>query len=256
MKRLPVNFGRRFLEVASLTDHTFTDSAVAGAVLGARRGRSAPEALERAEAALLLELDGDPDSVAEGVESLRRLARELGLKATVGTEKIDRKKLWSVRHAASPLIAESARTGLVSTQIIEDSVVPPEALGAYLSGLDEILHAAETDAVILGHAGDANIHVNPLLDVRRSAWRDHARTILMETVDLVAELGGTLSGEHGDGRLRAPFVEQIWGPKLNACFERTKATLYPAGILNPGVIIPCPNQDPLEGLWPQYGGLA
>ena len=238
-------FGRRFLEVASLTDHTFTDSAVAGA-----------EALERAEAALLLELDGDPDSVSEGVESLRRLARELGLKATVGTEKIDRKKLWSVRHAASPLIAESARTGLVSTQIIEDSVVPPEALGAYLSGLDEILHAAETDAVIFGHAGDANIHVNPLLDVRRSAWRDHARTILMETVNLVAELGGTLSGEHGDGRLRAPFVEQIWGPKLNACFERTKATLDPAGILNPGVIIPCPNQDPLEGLWPQYGGLA
>ena len=78
----------------------------------------------------------------------------------------------------------------------------------------------------------------------------------METVDLVAELGGTLSGEHGDGRLRAPFVERIWGPKLTACFERTKDTLDPAGILNPGVIIPLRNQDPLEGLWPQYGGLA
>ena len=110
--------------------------------------------------------------------------------------------------------------------------------------------------MIFGHAGDANIHVNPLLDVRRSAWRDHARAILMETVDLVAELGGTLSGEHGDGRLRAPFLERIWGPKLTACFERTKATLDPSGILNPGVIIPCPGQDPLEGLWPQYGGLA
>ena len=232
-------FGRRFLEVTSFTDHTLAGTAVEGA-----------------EAALLLELDGDPDSVSEGVESLRGLARELGLRAIVGTEEMDRKNLWSVRHAASRSIAESARTGLVSTQIIEDSVVPPEALGAYLSGLDEILRAADTDAVIFGHAGDANIHVNPLLDVRRSAWRDHARAILMQTVDLVAKLGGTLSGEHGDGRLRAPFIERIWGPNLTACFERTKATLDPAGILNPGVIIPCPDQDPLEGLWPQYGGLA
>ena len=232
-------FGRRFLEVASLTDHTL-----------------AGQAIEGAEAVLLMELDGDPDSVSKGAESLRRLARELGVRATVGTEDVDRMNLWGVRHAASPLIAESARTGLVSTQIIEDSVVPPEALGAYLSGLDDILTGAETDAVIFGHAGDANVHVNPLLDVRRSSWRDRARSILNETVDLVADLGGTLSGEHGDGRLRAPFVERIWGPKLTACFERTKATLDPAGILNPGVIIPRPDQDPLEGLWPQYGSSA
>lgn len=238
-------FGRRFLEIASLTGYTFTGASAKDA-----------GALEGAEAALLLELDGDPDSVSRGMESLQRLARELGLKATLGTEKIDRERLWGVRHAASPLIMESARSGLVSTQIIEDSVVPPDALGAYLSGLEEILRAADTDAVIFGHAGDANVHVNPLLDVQRPNWRANARAILMETVGLVADLGGTLSGEHGDGRLRAPFVERIWGPKLTACFEKTKATLDPAGILNPGVIIPCPNQDPLEGLWPQYGGLA
>ena len=232
-------FGRRLLEVASLTGH-----ALAGA------------AVEGAEAALLLELDGDQDSVSTAAESLRILTRELGLQAIVGMEEIDRRNLWSLRHAASPLIAESARAGLVSTQIIEDSVVPPEALGAYLSGLDEILQSAKTDAVIFGHAGDANVHVNPLLDVRRPSWRDQARTILKETADLVAELGGTLSGEHGDGRLRAPFVEQIWGSKLTECFERTKATLDPSGILNPGVIIPRPGQDPLEGLWPQFGGSA
>ena len=232
-------FGRRFLEVASLTDH-----ALAG------------EALEGAEAALLMELDGDPDSVSAGAESLRRLARELGLPAIISMEKIDRENLWSLRHAASPLIAQSAQTGLVSTQIIEDSVVPPDALGAYLSGLDEILHAADTDAVIFGHAGDANVHVNPLLDIRRRSWRARARAILTETVDLVADLGGTLSGEHGDGRLRAPFLERIWGRKLTECFEKTKAALDPAGILNPGVIIPRPDQDPLEGLWPQYGGSA
>ncbi len=232
-------FGRRFLEVLSFTDHGLSEAAGDGA-----------------EAALLLELDGDRDSVSTRAGSLRSLARELGSTAVLAVEEADRRNLWSVRHAASPLIAESARNGLVSTQIIEDSVVPPETLGAYLSGLDDILHSADTDAVIFGHAGDANIHVNPLLDVRRSSWRDRARTILTETVDLVAELGGTLSGEHGDGRLRAPFLERIWGPKLTECFQRTKGALDPAGILNPGVIIPRPDQDPLEGLWPQYGGSA
>ncbi len=232
-------FGRRFLEISSLTDHIVAGGAVEGA-----------------EAALLLELDGDPDSVSTGADSLRRLTRELGLNAIIGLEEIDRRNLWNVRHAASPLIAEAARTGLVSTQIIEDSVVPPEALGAYLSGIDEILLAADTDAVIFGHAGDANLHVNPLLDVGRSSWRDHARALLEETVELVADLGGTLSGEHGDGRLRAPFVEEIWGSKLTGCFERIKTTLDPNGVLNPGVIIPRPDQDPLEGLWPQYGGSA
>ncbi len=232
-------FGRRFLEVVSQGDDT-----VAG------------HALEGAEAALLLELDGDSDSVRIGADSLRRLASELGLQAIIGMEEVDRRSLWSVRHAASPLIAESARSGLVSTQIIEDSVVPPEALGAYLSGVDEILQAAKTDAVIFGHAGDANVHVNPLIDVGRSSWRSQARTLLKETADLVAELGGTLSGEHGDGRLRAPFVGQIWGSRLTACFEKTKDILDPAGILNPGVIVPRPGQDPLEGLWPQHGGTA
>jgi len=86
-------FGRRFLEVASLTGDTFTGAFAKGA-----------GPLEGAEAALLLELDGDPDSVSMGLESLQRLARELGLKATVGTERIDRERLWGVRHAASPLI--------------------------------------------------------------------------------------------------------------------------------------------------------
>ena len=229
-------FGHRFLEVASRTDR--------------------PLPVEGVAAALLMEIEGDVDTVSTSVESLQRLARELRLKVIVGREMSDRESLWSLRHAASPLISDSARAGLVSTQIIEDSVVPPEALGAYLSGVDEILHAAKTDAIVFGHAGDANIHVNPLLDVRRSSWRDDARTILTETVDLVADLGGTLSGEHGDGRLRAPFLEKIWGSRMTGCFETVKATLDPAGILNPGVIIPLPGQDPLEGLWPQFGGTS
>ena len=66
---------------------------------------------------------------------------------------------------------------------------------------------------------------------------------------LVAGLGGALSGEHGDGRVRAPFVDRIWSPRLVSAFREVKARLDPCGLMNPGVILPLPGQDPLEGLW-------
>ena len=110
--------------------------------------------------------------------------------------------------------------------------------------------------MVFGHAGDANVHVNSLLDVNDAAWRARARGILEDAADLVAALGGTLSGEHGDGRIRAPLLERIWGGPLTRAFCTVKDTLDPAGILNPGVILPLPGQDSLDGLWPEHGGMS
>jgi FAD/FMN-containing dehydrogenase len=161
------------------------------------------------------------------------------------------RELWRLRKAASPIIAREAGQGRISTQFIEDSVVPVSRLGDYLSGLDRILNAARLDAVIFGHAGDGNVHVNPLVEIHRPDWEEQVRTVLDQVVDLVASLGGTLAGEHGDGRLRAPFMERIWGAELGRAFQSVKETLDPAGILNPGVVVPLPGQDPLEGLSPR-----
>ena len=228
--------GRRFVEIAALTDHRLIGTAVMDA-----------------EFVFIVELDGTAEGVSERVAALCRLARELGARMVLAEAESTRRALWDIRRAASPLIAAAAHEGRVSTQIIEDSVVPPEVLNKYITGLEGILEASETNAVIFGHAGDGNVHVNPFLDVRRPSWRNRARAILNETVDLVAGLGGTLSGEHGDGRIRAPFLESIWGPTLTDCFRRTKETIDPLGILNPGVILPLLGEDPLEGLWLQHG---
>ena len=127
-------------------------------------------------------------------------------------------------------------------------MVPPAQLPAYLTGLQDILDHAEIESVMFGHAGDANVHVNPLIDVTRAGWRDQVRCVLEEAVDLVAGLGGTLTGEHGDGRLRAPYLERIWGEEWAGVFRDTKKCLDPDGVLNPGVVVPLPGQDPLEGL--------
>jgi FAD/FMN-containing dehydrogenase len=223
-------------------------------LLGMCRLHEDPEMGELSRGAwalVLVELEGTYDEVEAGLRQL---------KATVGAgrsrcltthdpDAMDR--LWGIRHRASPIIAQEAGRGRISTQFIEDSVVPPDAVGRYIEGVEGILQDHGFDAVIFGHAGDGNIHVNPLVDVGSPGWRERVRRTLEDTATLVRELGGTLSGEHGDGRIRAPFLQQIWGESHVEAFLRVKRHFDPLGILNPGVIVPFPGQDPLEGLRPR-----
>lgn len=226
-------FDRRFLDLAGLRRHTDTADLVGDA-----------------PALILLELEGSDGDVEAGLDGVATFAGDLGVPVRVGRSPEECERLWAVRHSASPVVASRAAQGLVSMQFIEDSVVRVDRLPAYLSGLDAILAEERTDAVVFGHAGDGNVHVNPLVDVTRTSWRDTVRRILDHTVDLVASLGGTLSGEHGDGRLRGPFHPRIFGEPVTAAFRRVKESMDPDGILNPGVIVPAPGQDPLAGLTP------
>ena len=79
-------------------------------------------------------------------------------------------------------------------------------------------------------------------------WRETIERILYEIAGEVARLGGTLAGEHGDGRLRAPLLETIWGADMVALFREVKEAFDPAGILNPGVILPLAGQRPLDAI--------
>ena len=85
-----------------------------------------------------------------------------------------------------------------------------------------------------GASGDAHAHVNPLVDVTRHGWRDRVEGILDRVCELTAVLGGTLSGEHGDGRLRAPLMDRVWGLEARAAFAHVKDAADPSGVLNPG----------------------
>ncbi|MCG6957795.1 MAG: FAD-binding oxidoreductase [Gemmatimonadetes bacterium] len=226
-------FGASFIELARLAED-------------ARLG----DLVRDAEAVALVEMSGDPAHVRDGAAALHALAARLGVPTLEPRTTEEREALWSVRHAASPVIASRAEEGLVSMQFIEDSVVPLDRFIDYLRSLEVILAEERTKAVIFGHAGDANAHVNPLVDVRAPDWRERVRRILEATATLVAELGGTLSGEHGDGRIRAPFLDRVWKPPLAEAFREVKRTLDPTGLFNPGVIVPLPGQDPLDGLGP------
>jgi FAD/FMN-containing dehydrogenase len=153
-------------------------------------------------------------------------------------------ELWELRHAASPILSR-LDPNLTSMQFIEDCAVPASALPAYVRGVRRILSDNDTRVVIFGHAGDAHVHVNPLVDVRRPDWRERVSRILDAVTDLAASLGGTLTGEHGDGRLRTPLMARVWSADALRRFGEVKRAFDPTGILNPGVKVPLAGESPL-----------
>ena len=133
-------------------------------------------------------------------------------------------------------------------QFIEDGVVPPDRLADYVRGVRAALSAHDVPGVIFGHAGDAHVHVNPLIDVRRDGWRDRIAGVLADVVELTAKLGGSLSGEHGDGALRAPLLDRTTNALALELARRTKHAFDPSGVFNPGVKVPVEGQRPLGAI--------
>ena len=228
-----------------LLDRTFLEVVASAAGTAASGG--APEVPAGSEAVLLAEVEGaDLDDAAARAAELARAFQRVGAGAvTVALDDVSEPALWELRHAASPVLAR-LDPALKSMQFVEDGAVPPERLPEYVRGVREALARQEIRGVIFGHAGDAHVHVNPLVDVRRDDWRESVGRLLADVVALTARLGGTLAGEHGDGRLRTPQLEHVWPAETRALFARVKGTFDPGGVLNPGVVVPLPGQRSLD----------
>ncbi|HCT55918.1 MAG TPA: FAD-binding oxidoreductase [Gemmatimonas aurantiaca] len=209
-----------------LLDRTFLDVAERGGPTGVPAD---------AEAVLLTEVEGGSrDECAHNALIMNAFCRSHGAISVVNAgDKESERELWALRHAASPILSQLAPR-LRSMQFIEDGCVPPEQFPAYVRGVREALRRFDTVGVIFGHAGDAHAHVNPLVDTMAAGWRDRVHGLLDTVCELTASLGGTLAGEHGDGRLRAPLLPRVWSPEARAAFANVKAAADPAGVLNPG----------------------
>lgn len=195
-----------------------------------------PAERSTAEAILLVDIEGDPSDVLERLDILEGIGRETGCPTTMARDEAEAERLWAIRHAASPRLAQLGDTRR-SLQVIEDAAVPRHRLGSYIHGIRTITASHAVPAVIFGHAGDGHLHVNLIPDVTGAGWQERVRQVYDETMDLVLQLGGTPSGEHGDGRLRAGLLERCYGPEVLALFHRIKNAFDPWGILNPGVIL-------------------
>ena len=240
------------------------DNAVHAAVRAREEGAAACELLDRTfldvarvggksdvpndvEAVLLAEVERDsPSDASAAAQTIAALFERAGATSVrVALDEPTETELWELRHAASPILSR-LDPSLRSMQFIEDGAVPPDRLADYVRGVRASLARNGIRGVIFGHAGDAHVHVNPLIDVAAPDWRERAARILDEVTDLVAQLGGTLTGEHGDGRLRTPLLDRVWSKQALARFALVKNCFDPSGILNPGVKVPTAGQRAFE----------
>src|SRR6266704_2951237 len=221
-----------------LLDKTF----LAYAVSSQPADTSFSERMEGATAILLAEVEGDSaDAAAAGAQDLAKAFRESGAKEVdVALTPAAENELWELRHAASPILAGLEHS--TSMQFIEDGAVPLPKLPDYVKGVRAALAEREVSGVMFGHAGDAHVHVNPLIDVSQPDWRDKVARLLEDVVALTARLGGTLAGEHGDGRIRTPLLNRVWHKEAIRTFGLVKKAFDPANIFNPGVKVPVKDQ--------------
>lgn len=201
--------------------------------------------LESSTAVLLAEVEGvNADASASAAQNLARAFRDAGaVEAEVALTADAEQELWHLRHAASPILSDL--THLTSMQFIEDGAVALPKLPEYVKGVKTALAAREISGVIFGHAGDAHVHVNPLVDVRQPDWRARITSLLEDVVALTRTLGGTLTGEHGDGRIRTPLLARVWHKDAIKAFGQIKKSFDPQNIFNPGVKVPLTGQKPL-----------
>jgi FAD/FMN-containing dehydrogenase/Fe-S oxidoreductase len=193
--------------------------------------------LPRGEAWLVVELTGD--SVAEVTATARRVLADAGaLDSLVVTDPAEAAAIWRIREDGAGLAARTS-DGHPAHAGWEDAAVPPERLGDYLREFEALLDQHGLQCVPYGHFGDGCVHGR--IDFPFGSGEDRGRTryraFVEDAARLVAGYGGSLSGEHGDGRARSELLRHMYSPAALGLFERVKQLFDPADLLNPGVLV-------------------
>jgi FAD/FMN-containing dehydrogenase/Fe-S oxidoreductase len=205
-------------------------------------------------ALLLVEWSGTAEEVAERLAAAEGIGRAVGADhVTLLPEPADQARTVRLRASILPLLlgrAEAAKP----VAFVEDAAVAPERLEEFVVRFEEVLRDEGTWACFYGHASVGCLHVRPALNTREPADLARMRRIAERVADLVVELGGSLSGEHGDGLSRSEFLERMYGPALIGAFAELKAAWDPDGLLNPGVIVRPARMDSDLRVSPQRHG--
>ncbi|MDO5698171.1 MAG: FAD-binding and (Fe-S)-binding domain-containing protein [Dermatophilus congolensis] len=213
-----------------------------------RRGPDAVVGMPRGSAWLYVDLDGDaPAQVRARADDLIARLTEAGrlVEGKVVPDPVERAVLWRVREDGAGLSSRLA-PGLVSGRPEswpgwEDSAVAPENLAAYLADFRALLTDFGLDGVMYGHFGAGCMHVRINFDLRSPEGIDTFRRYLTAAAELVVRHGGSLSGEHGDGRARSALLPIMYSPEMMRAFAEFKAIWDPTGLLNPNHIV-----DPVD----------
>lgn len=188
----------------------------------------------QAGALLMIEADGDAQTLPHSIAALKRAAQGEGLiSLDDASDEAAREKLWAARKALSP----SLRT-LAPGKINEDVVVPVSRIPELVDGVQALARKFDLPIVCFGHAGNGNLHVNLLYDPADDAQSERAHAAMSRVFALALALGGTLSGEHGIGLAKREFMPQAVDAATLALMRQLKSVFDPDGILNPGKLLP------------------
>lgn len=186
---------------------------------------------------LLVEFTGPAaGGEAEKVEDVvRREGLRLSAPSSVALEDGEMDRLWELRKRILWLIG-NPRPGFRALSVVNDVGVPPERLADFVGEAERLFARHGLTALIYGHAGNGNLHLRPLFDLSLPDLAGRIRRLADEVYDAVLCHGGTVTGEHGMGRLRAPYLEREWGADLYGYMREIKEIFDPCDLLNPGAM--------------------
>ncbi|MES9901231.1 MAG: FAD-linked oxidase C-terminal domain-containing protein [Sedimenticola sp.] len=207
-----------------------------GAAIDMVRGYSDLDLPEGAGALLMIEVDGPRHNLEQAAAVVKSAAEVDGaLSVDIAQTEEEVERLWRTRKALSPALRNVA-----PKKINEDVVVPVSRIPDLIAGLEELSKKNDIQIVNFGHAGNGNIHVNLLTDPDDAEKMARAHHCLDALFNLVLELGGSLSGEHGVGLEKRDYIDREIDPATLALMHRIRRQFDPKGILNPGKTLPPP----------------
>jgi glycolate oxidase len=194
-----------------------------------------------AEAMLIVETDGDPETAQREIEVAAQVCVQGGAREVqIARTSAESDELWRARRSVSPSLGR-----VRPNKLGEDIVVPRSAIPEMVRRIKRTALKHDLPIVIFGHAGDGNLHPNILFDKRDEDELERVEAAVADLFADAVDLGGTLSGEHGVGVLKQPYLEMALGPLAIEVMHGIKRAFDPKGILNPGKVLPA--ESPLTG---------
>ncbi|HSX24014.1 MAG TPA: FAD-binding oxidoreductase [Candidatus Saccharimonadales bacterium] len=203
-------------------------------------------------AVLIVEFDNSERHLKKLTKKAEKIFEKYatGVQTAIGPEQ--QQQFLKLREASGTLLSHNE--GLLhAVPIIGDGAVAPDQLRAYLEGIYELLKTDNVKAAVWGHAGEGSLHFQPKLNLGQVGDRQKVFRLIEAYQKLIMDLGGTISATAGDGRLRTPYLEAVYGPELYALLAKVKKIFDPYGTLNPGVKFGSSLDDIKELIRTDYG---
>lgn len=186
---------------------------------------------------MLIEFDDASVKVQKkNAKKVIKLLEKYEIQSKIETESHKKEELWKIRHSAAAILTHN-KGNQKALPIIEDGIVPVDRFEEYLEKVYAIFDKYKLQVAVWGHAGDANLHLQPFLDLSQVGDRQKVFRVIDDYYTMVIELGGSTSGEHNDGRIRAPYLPKLYGPEAYEVFRKLKNIFDPYQMLNTGVKI-------------------